>query len=81
MAQTKRKKITAKKSTSKSEAIMTLLRRKNGASIEELANTTGWQAHSVRGFLSGTVKKKLGLDLGVEKQDGAASRYVPRKAP
>jgi hypothetical protein len=81
MAQTKRKKITAKKSATKSEAILTLLRRKTGASIEELANATGWQAHSVRGFLSGTIKKKLGLDLGVEKRDGATSRYALRKAP
>ncbi len=81
MTQTKRKKITANKSTTKSEAILMLLRRKNGASIEELANATGWQAHSVRGFLSGTIKKKLGLNLSIEKRDGAASRYALRKAP
>jgi predicted ArsR family transcriptional regulator len=81
MTNTKRKKITAKKSTTKSEAILMLLRRKNGASIEELANATGWQPHSVRGFLSGTIKKKLGLYLAVEKRDGAASRYALRNAP
>lgn len=81
MAQTKRKKIAATKATTKSTTILALLRRKNGATIEELGNATGWQPHSVRGFLSGSIKKKLGLDLTVEKRDGAASRYTVRKAP
>ncbi len=43
----------------KAAAVVKLLRRKNGASLVELTQTSGWQAHSVRGFLSGTLKMKL----------------------
>ena len=46
--------------TSKSDPIVSALRRKSGASIDELCTLTGWQPHSVRGFLSGTVRRKLG---------------------
>lgn len=46
------------------------LRRKNGATLDELMIASGWQAHSVRGFLSGTMKKKLGLKVISEKIDG-----------
>ena len=43
--------------------ILGLLRRPAGASLAELRKATGWQAHSVRGFLSGTVKKKMRLRI------------------
>jgi hypothetical protein len=46
---------------SKTATILDLLKRKDGATLKELMKTCGWQAHSVRGFLSGTVGKKLGL--------------------
>jgi len=49
--------------TSKIEAIVKLLRRAQGASIEELMKATGWQAHSVRGAISGSIKRKLGLSV------------------
>lgn len=49
--------------------IVKLLSKPKGASIVELCAATGWQSHSVRGALSGTIKKKLGLPLLSEKTD------------
>lgn len=46
------------KAPSKIETLLTLLRQPGGASIAELAAATGWQHHSVRGALAGTLKKK-----------------------
>jgi hypothetical protein len=43
--------------------MIALLRRSKGASIGELCKATGWQAHSIRGALSGAVKKKLKLKI------------------
>ncbi len=48
---------------SKGARILTLLGTSGGASINEMMAASGWQAHSVRGFLSGVVKKKLGLKI------------------
>ena len=59
----------------KQAACLALLRSLNGASIDELQKATGWQAHSVRGFLAGAVKKKLGLALLSEKTDAGPRRY------
>lgn len=47
----------------KRSIVLSLLKRTDGASLIELMQETNWQRHSVRGFLSGTVKKKLGLSL------------------
>jgi hypothetical protein len=54
----------------KGAAIIELLRREAGATLPELVAASGWQAHSVRGFLSGTLKKKHGLTVASEKADG-----------
>lgn len=62
-------------STSKIELCLDLLRRSGGATVQDLMAATGWQAHSVRGLLSGTVRKKLGLDLQSSKADAGARRY------
>ena len=51
----------------KQQTCLDLLSRQEGATIEELQAATGWQQHSVRGFLAGAVKKKLGLTLLSEK--------------
>ena len=61
---------------SKSAAVLRLLRRKRGATIGELQKATGWQAHSVRGFLSGTVKKRMSLPVTSEKGGGGVRRYL-----
>jgi len=65
----------------KANMILTLLRRAKGASLVELCEATGWQAHSVRGFLSGTIKKRLGLELS-SKLDGKGQRryLLPNEA-
>ena len=56
--------------TTKHTQILKLLSRVGGASIEELMRATNWQQHSVRGFLAGTVKKKLGLAMTSLKANG-----------
>ncbi len=48
---------------SKKAEILELLRRKQGATLAEIAKATGWQAHSVRGFISGALGKKMGLKV------------------
>src|SRR5689334_11274858 len=59
----------------KQQVCLDLLNRSEGATVEELQAATGWQQHSVRGFLAGAVKKKLGLMLFSEKPDARPRRY------
>lgn len=59
----------------KSAYALDLLRRAQGATLTELMAATGWQAHSVRGFLSGTVRKRLQLPLRSAAGDGGR-RYT-----
>jgi Protein of unknown function (DUF3489) len=53
----------------KQDRIIAMLRRSAGATIGSLMVATGWQQHSVRGFLAGVVRKKLGLNLTSENTD------------
>ena len=54
----------------KQDRVVALLQQPGGAALDVLVNATGWQKHSVRGFLAGTVRKKLKLALISEKVDG-----------
>lgn len=58
--------------------IIRLLERAKGGTPEELMEATGWQAHSVRGFISGTLDKKLKLKVESFKTDRRRS-HLPRK--
>jgi len=57
------------KGSSKQDAVIAMLRRPEGATVDEVASTTGWQRHTVRGVFSGTLKKKLGLTLASAKEE------------
>jgi hypothetical protein len=60
---------------SKAAKVLGLLRRPDGASLKELMRATGWLAHSVRGYLSGTVSKRMGLKLVSAKNEDGERRY------
>ena len=57
------------KRPSKQDEVIALLRRADGATIDEVASATGWQRHTVRGVFSGTLKKKLGLTVASAKEE------------
>jgi len=65
----------AERPASKQAVIINLLKRKDGATIDDLTAATGWQAHSVRGAISGALKKKLGLAVSSQTVDGRGRVY------
>jgi len=60
---------------SKTAKILDLLKRPGGATLKELIKATGWLPHSVRGFLSGTVGKKMGLTVTSAKGEDGERTY------
>jgi hypothetical protein len=66
------------KRPSKQEAVIAMLQRGEGATVDEVASAMGWQRHTVRGLFSGTLKKKLGLALGsAQEERGRVYRIAP----
>lgn len=59
----------------KRDNLLALLGRREGATVPEMMEASGWQQHSVRGFLAGTVKTRLGLALTSKKTAGEPRRY------
>jgi hypothetical protein len=69
------KKATGARDGSKAAKVLDLLKRPGGATAKELQKATGWLPHSVRGFLSGTVGKKLGLTVTSTKGEDGERTY------
>ena len=60
--------------------MVSLMRRTSGASVADLTQQTGWQPHSVRGAISGNVKRKLGLRVLSEKVGDTRVYRIPETA-
>ena len=65
----------ASKSASKAAIVLELMKGKEGATLTEIAKVTAWQNHSIRGFVSGHVTKKLGLKVESTKNDAGERMY------
>jgi hypothetical protein len=68
-------KATCARQGSKTAKVLNLLKRSGGATLKEIIKTTGWQAHSVRGFLSGTLGKKMKLTVTSTKAENKDRSY------
>ena len=60
---------------SKKSIVLDLLRRPKGATMAEIAKATDWQNHSIRGFISGNLTKKMGLTVESTKNDAGDRIY------
>jgi hypothetical protein len=65
----------AARSGTKAEKVLELMRRKEGATLAEIAKATDWQNHSIRGFVSGHVIKKMGLKVESTKSGAGERTY------
>ena len=59
----------------KSATLLSLLKSKREATFAEMIDATGWQTHSIRGFLAGSLRKRHGLMAKSECRDGKDRRY------
>ncbi len=60
---------------SKKAIVLEMLRRKDGATLAEISKVTEWQNHSIRGFISGSIAKRMGLKVESTKDDLGNRRY------
>ena len=63
------------RAASKQAKLIALLKRPDGATIDEIVKALDWQAHTVRGAIAGALKKKFGLDVTSEKVEGRGRVY------
>ena len=65
---------------SKKAIVLEMLRRPDGVTLKDIMSATGWQSHSVRGFLSGSIGKRMGLTVeSVKTPDGDRMYRIPAK--
>ena len=64
-----------KREGTKQAVLIALLTRAEGATLAQMTEATGWQAHTVRGAIAGALKKNLGLEVISEKQPGSDRNY------
>jgi hypothetical protein len=68
------------KRPSKQDAVIAMLQRPEGATVDEVATVMGWQRHTVRGLFSGALKKKLGLTLASTQEERVYRIAPPEQA-
>jgi len=66
-----------KREGTKQAVLIDMLKRDEGATIDQIVEATGWQRHTVRGAISGALKKKLGLTVTSEKVEGTRIYRIP----
>src|SRR5262249_8802832 len=79
LAASKAKRPTSEPS-SKQARVVAMLKAPAGATMDAMMKATGWQQHSVRGFLAGVVRKRLKLKLGSKKIDGKRVYHIAGRA-
>jgi hypothetical protein len=62
----------------KKALVLAMLRRPQGATLADLVQATGWQSHSVRGFLSGAITKKMAMQVRSGKRADGVRVYSVR---
>lgn len=73
--QTSENEVVAKRKN-KQQIIIDMLKSKDGACLDEIVEATGWQKHSVRGVMAGSLKKKLGLNINSEVRGNARVYFI-----